>query len=185
VINKYLIKDLLDAGLWNDSLKNKIISKGGSIQGIDEIPSDLQLLYRTVWEMRMKDLVDMAASRGAFIDQSQSFNAFMETPNKAKVTSMHFYAWKSGLKTGMYYLRTRPAVNAIQFTVDKEQIDKMKKDKPASPGPHTHSPVKIHIAGEDKFVLETVKNLTYVFEKEDEEGNFVCKMEEGCVMCSG
>lgn len=124
IINKHLVRDLLKLGIWNTQMKDKIISRGGSVQGIKEIPQDLQFLYRTAWELKMKDLIDMAADRGAFVDQSQSFNVFMETPNKSKVTSMHFYGWKSGLKTGMYYLRTRPAVNAIQFTIDQEQIAK-------------------------------------------------------------
>jgi ribonucleoside-diphosphate reductase alpha chain len=124
IINKHLVRDLLELGKWNTEIKDKIISQGGSVQGIKEIPKDLQILYRTAWELKMKDLIDMSADRGAFVDQSQSFNIFMETPNKAKVTSMHFYGWKAGLKTGMYYLRTRPAVNAIQFTIDQEQIAK-------------------------------------------------------------
>lgn len=124
IINKHLVRDLLKIGKWNTTIKDKIISQGGSVQGIKEIPKDLQYLYRTAWELKMKDLIDMSADRGAFVDQSQSFNVFMEVPTKAKVTSMHFYGWKSGLKTGMYYLRTRPAVNAIQFTIDQEQIVK-------------------------------------------------------------
>lgn len=126
VINKYLVKDLLDLGIWNDSLKNKIIANEGSVQGIKEIPLEFRLLYRTVWELKMKDLMDMSIDRAAFIDQSQSFNAFIAVPNKNNITSMHFYGWKAGLKTGMYYLRTRPATNAIQFTVDKEEIKKEK-----------------------------------------------------------
>jgi len=124
IINKHLVRDLLKLGIWNTQMKDKIISRGGSVQGIKEIPQNLQFLYRTAWELKMRDLIDMAADRAAFIDQSQSFNVFMETPNKSKVTSMHFYGWKAGLKTGMYYLRTRPAVNAIQFTIDQEQIAK-------------------------------------------------------------
>lgn len=129
IINKHLVRDLLKLGKWNTTIKDKIISKEGSVQGINEIPGDLQLLYRTAWELKMKDLIDMSADRGAFVDQSQSFNIFMETPNKAKVTSMHFYGWKAGLKTGMYYLRTRPAVNAIQFTIDQEKMAKEKMAK--------------------------------------------------------
>jgi ribonucleoside-diphosphate reductase alpha subunit len=129
IINKHLINDLIDRNLWCDSLKNEIISKGGSVQGITAIPQDIQLLYRTVWELKMRDLVDMSADRAAFIDQSQSFNVFMETPTKSKLTSFHFYAWKKGLKTGMYYLRTRPAVNAIQFTVNQEMLKEVKKEE--------------------------------------------------------
>lgn len=120
VLNKYLMRDLISHNLWNEEMRHKIIARGGSVQGIAEIPVDLQLLYRTVWELKMKDLMDMSADRARFIDQSQSFNAFMETPTFAKVSSMHFYGWKLGLKTGMYYLHTRPAVNAIQFTVDRD-----------------------------------------------------------------
>lgn len=119
IVNKYLLRDLVRIGVWNDRLKNKIIMANGSIQNIEEIPQDIKDLYKTVWEIKQKALIDMAADRGAFICQSQSLNIFMENPNFAKLTSMHFYAWKKGLKTGMYYLRTKAAVSAIQFTVDK------------------------------------------------------------------
>jgi ribonucleoside-diphosphate reductase alpha chain len=181
IINKYLIRDLLALGLWNDSLKNRIISKGGSIQGINEIPADIQLLYRTVWELKMRDLVDMSAQRGAFVDQSQSFNAFMETPNKAKVTSMHFYSWKAGLKTGMYYLRTRPAVNAIQFTVDKEKIEKEKSDAvlPSSGSP-LKAKAKVVVSSDQN---QGGKNVKLVFEQAEDADAFVCTLEEGCLMC--
>jgi ribonucleoside-diphosphate reductase alpha chain len=182
IINKYLIRDLLALGLWNDSLKNKIISKGGSIQGISEIPVDIQLLYRTVWELKMRDLVDMSAQRGAYVDQSQSFNAFMETPNKAKVTSMHFYSWKAGLKTGMYYLRTRPAVNAIQFTVDKEKIEKEKMDQ-ITPTPMSGSPVKKAKVVVSADQNQGGKNVKFVFEQAEDADAFVCTLEEGCLMC--
>ena len=119
VINKHLVKDLLELGLWNDKLKDEIVANNGSVQDISSIPDKLKLIYRTVWEMKMKPLVDMAADRAAFIDQSQSFNIFMAQPTKAQVTSLHFYGWKKGLKTGMYYLRTRPSLEANQVTVDK------------------------------------------------------------------
>jgi len=122
IVNKYLLQDLIDRGLWNEDMKNRIVSCQGSIQSFPGVPDDLKLLYRTVWEIKQKDIIDMAADRGAFIDQSQSLNIFMSVPTKAKVTSMHFYAWKKGLKTGMYYLRTKPATNAIQFTVDQEKL---------------------------------------------------------------
>ena len=117
MVNKFLVRDLSKLNLWSETMKNKIIAKDGSVQGIQEIPKDVQKLYRTVWELKMKDLVDMSADRGAFIDQSQSFNAFMATPTKAKVTSMHFYSWRKGLKTGMYYLRTKPAADPSKFTI--------------------------------------------------------------------
>jgi len=124
VVNAHLLRDLVAAGLWNPELKNKIIANGGSVQGIPEVPQDLQAIYKTVWEISQKTLINMAADRGAFIDQSQSFNVFIGQPNFAKLTSMHFYAWKKGLKTGMYYLRTRPAANAVQFTVDPAKANK-------------------------------------------------------------
>ncbi|MCS7075119.1 MAG: ribonucleoside-diphosphate reductase subunit alpha [Bacteroidia bacterium] len=122
IVNKHLMKDLVDLGIWNERLKDKIILHKGSIQNIPEIPSHIKELYKTAWEIKQKTLIDMAADRGAFICQSQSLNLFMENPNYAKLTSMHFYAWKSGLKTGIYYLRTKAAADAIQFTIDKTKL---------------------------------------------------------------
>ena len=118
IVNHHLLLDLTDMGLWNDVLRNKIIAHNGSIQNIPEIPKNIRDLYKTSWEISQKTLIDMAADRAAFIDQSQSLNIFMAAPDTAKLTSMHFYGWKKGLKTGMYYLRTRPAADAIKFTVD-------------------------------------------------------------------
>ena len=118
VVNKHLLEDLVELGLWNDSIKQEIMRANGSVQGIDIIPQDIKELYKTVWELSMKDIIDMSRHRGYFIDQSQSLNLFMEGATMAKLTSMHFYAWKSGLKTGMYYLRTKSAVDAIKFTLD-------------------------------------------------------------------
>jgi ribonucleotide reductase alpha subunit len=120
VVNKYLLKDLVKLNLWNDELKNKLIASNGSVQNIDEIPDNLKLLYKTAWEISQRAIIDMAADRGAFICQSQSLNIFMENANYAKLTSMHFYGWRKGLKTGMYYLRTKAAADAIKFTVQKE-----------------------------------------------------------------
>ncbi|MDX5325950.1 MAG: ribonucleoside-diphosphate reductase subunit alpha [Bacteroidota bacterium] len=120
VVNKHLLYDLVNLGLWNDDLKNELIRSNGSIQHIEQIPENIRELYKTVWEMSMRDIIDMAAERGMFIDQSQSLNLFMENPNMGKLTSMHFYAWKKGLKTGMYYLRTKAAADAIKFTVQKQ-----------------------------------------------------------------
>lgn len=119
VVNKHLLLDLVKLGIWNDDVKNEMMKANGSIQHIDAIPDNIKELYKTVWEMSMRDIIDMAADRGQFIDQSQSLNLFMEDPNMGKLTSMHFYAWKKGLKTGMYYLRTKAATNAIKFTVTK------------------------------------------------------------------
>ena len=118
VVNKHLLEDLVQLGLWNEDMKQALMMNNGSVQNIDGIPEDLKELYKTVWEMSMKDIIDMSRQRGYFIDQSQSLNLFMEGATMAKLTSMHFYAWKSGLKTGMYYLRTKAAVDAIKFTLD-------------------------------------------------------------------
>ena len=120
IVNKHLLKDLVELGLWNEDMKQELMRSNGSIQDIKQIPDELKELYRTVWEMSMKDIIDMARHRGYFIDQSQSLNLFMEGATISKLTSMHFYAWKSGLKTGMYYLRTKSAVDAIKFTLDKK-----------------------------------------------------------------
>ena len=118
VINKYLVRELLSLGLWTTGMKDAIIIRKGSVQGIPGIPEDVQLRYKTSWEIPQKVLIDMAAARGAFICQSQSLNLSMADPTHAKLTSMHFYAWKTGLKTGCYYLRTKAPVAAQQVTVD-------------------------------------------------------------------
>ncbi|KAL0880835.1 hypothetical protein ABMA27_002019 [Loxostege sticticalis] len=122
VVNHHLLRDLTEAELWDEDMKNLIIHNNGSIQNIEAIPQEIRDLYKTVWEISVKTTIQMAADRGAFIDQSQSFNIHVATPNYGKLTSIHFYAWKMGLKTGMYYLRTKPAANAIQFTVDKAKV---------------------------------------------------------------
>eukprot|EP01098_Paradermamoeba_levis_P008134 TRINITY_DN3378_c0_g1_i2.p2 TRINITY_DN3378_c0_g1~~TRINITY_DN3378_c0_g1_i2.p2 ORF type:complete len:141 (-),score=17.23 TRINITY_DN3378_c0_g1_i2:137-559(-) len=132
--------DLVKRGLWTDDVRNEIIAHNGSVQKIAIIPNELKELYKVVWEIRQKDLIDMAAARGRFIDQSQSLNLFLESPKSSQITSMHFYAWRQGLKTGMYYLRSRPAADAIKFTVDTtklgakagaEQIAKAQGNAPA------------------------------------------------------
>ena len=125
IVNKHLLKDLVKLGLWDDELKNEILRTNGSIQNIDHIPQNIKDLYKTVWELSMRDIIDMAAERGQFIDQSQSLNLFVENANLGKLTSMHFYGWKKGLKTGMYYLRTKSAVDAIKFTVQKQSKAQM------------------------------------------------------------
>ncbi|KFY73713.1 hypothetical protein V499_06211 [Pseudogymnoascus sp. VKM F-103] len=122
VVNPWLLKDLVDMGLWSDNMKNRIIADGGSIQNIPNIPADIKALYKTVWEISQRTIVQMAADRGAFIDQSQSLNIHMKDPTMGKITSMHFAGWKLGLKTGMYYLRTMAASAPIQFTVDQEAL---------------------------------------------------------------
>ncbi|MBE7170105.1 MAG: ribonucleoside-diphosphate reductase subunit alpha [Williamsia sp.] len=139
IVNKHLLKDLVQLGLWNNTMKNKIIAANGSVQNITEIPVDIKELYKTVWEIKQRTMIDMAADRGAFICQSQSLNLFVDSPTTAKLTSMHFYAWKKGLKTGMYYLRTKAAAQAVQFTVEKQhqQTTAQQPDtdeEPAGPG---------------------------------------------------
>ena len=161
VVNKHLLKDLVELNLWNDDMKNKIILHNGSIQQIEEIPSDIKDIYKTVWEIRQRNIIDMAADRGAYICQSQSLNLFVETPSASKLTSMHFYAWKSGLKTGMYYLRTQAASQAVQFTVEKQG------GKMVEPLVSQHN-------------LKVVEGSSSV---EDIAGP-TCSMQDGCVTCS-
>jgi ribonucleotide reductase alpha subunit len=129
IVNKHLLRELTSMGIWNDSIRNRIIADRGSVQNIEEIPKNLRDVYKTVWEIPQKVIIDMAADRAPFICQSQSMNVHIAEPTSSKLTSMHFYAWKKGLKTGMYYLRTQPKAAAIQFTVDQEQLvaDELKK----------------------------------------------------------
>ncbi len=154
IVNKHLLKDLVQLGLWDNDMKNRIIKANGSIQNIQEIPSAIKELYKTVWEIKQRNLIDMAADRGAFICQSQSLNLFVDSPSSSKLTSMHFYAWKKGLKTGMYYLRTQAAAQAVQFTVENQAGKAM---QPVIP--QTNVTTETEIVGE------------------------VCRMEEGCVIC--
>ncbi len=124
VVNKHLLKDLIGLGLWNEEMKNRLIQANGSVQAIPEIPQNIKDIYRTVWEISQRSIIDMSADRGAFIDQSQSLNIHIQDANFGKLTSMHFYAWKKGLKTGMYYLRTKAAADAIKFTIKKQEASK-------------------------------------------------------------
>ena len=130
VINKYLVKDLNELELWNDVMKNKIIEYGGSIQNIEEIPTNIKNLYKTVWETKQKHIIEQAADRGPYVCQTQSMNLFFEEPTQNTLTGALFYGWKKGLKTGCYYIRTRPKAQAQQFTIDakkfKEIIYKIK-----------------------------------------------------------
>tara|TARA_R110002072_G_scaffold274889_6_gene435894 strand:- start:789 stop:3212 length:2424 start_codon:yes stop_codon:yes gene_type:complete len=154
VVNKHLLEDLVEMDLWDNDMKEEIMRANGSIQHIDKIPQDLKDLYKTVWEMSMKDIIDMARHRGYFIDQSQSLNLFMQDADFAKLTSMHFYGWKSGLKTGMYYLRTKSAVNAIQFTLSKEKKEVTKEEE----APATISTDGPMSAAEFKAMVDASKN---------------------------
>ncbi|KAK3243687.1 ribonucleotide-diphosphate reductase subunit rnr1 [Cymbomonas tetramitiformis] len=131
VVNQHLLNDLTDLGLWNADMKNILIAHNGSVQNIPNIPDDLKRLYKTVWEIKQRTLVDMSADRGAFIDQSQSFNVHMTDANFGKLTSLHFHAWRKGLKTGMYYLRTKSAADAIKFTVDAVAAKASAEGQPA------------------------------------------------------
>ncbi|HLU87052.1 MAG TPA: ribonucleoside-diphosphate reductase subunit alpha, partial [Taishania sp.] len=126
IVNKHLLKDLVKEGLWNKEMRQKIMASNGSIQNINEIPQRLKDLYKTAWEISQKAIIDQAADRGAYICQSQSLNIFMENANFGKLTSMHFYGWEKGLKTGMYYLRTKAATDAIKFTIDKNVVQEVK-----------------------------------------------------------
>ena len=125
VTNKYLMRDLIALGMWNEKIKNHIIANHGSIQSMESVPAEIREKYRTVWEIPMRTLIDMAADRGVYIDQSQSLNLWMEDPTYSSLTSMHFYSWQKGLKTGIYYLRRRAKHQAQQFTIEPEkaQID--------------------------------------------------------------
>ena len=123
VINEYLVEDLISLNLWTTELKDKIIANDGSIQAIDEIPNVLKNIYKTVWEMKQKHIIDMAIDRGKFICQSQSMNLFLESPDVSTMSSMHSYSWKKGLKTGVYYLRSRPSSKAIQFTINPNECE--------------------------------------------------------------
>ncbi|CAM9613886.1 unnamed protein product [Hapterophycus canaliculatus] len=134
VVNKYLLRDLTERGLWTPEVRNQIIADQGSVQNVRQIPQELKDLYKTVWEIKQKFILNQAADRGAYICQSQSMNVHMAEASFGKLSSMHFYAWKKGLKTGMYYLRTRPKADAIQFTVDQSSL-KVSREKGNAAGP--------------------------------------------------
>jgi ribonucleoside-diphosphate reductase alpha chain len=163
IVNKHLLKDLVQLGLWNNDMKNRIIAANGSIQHIESIPAHIKELYKTVWEIKQRSLIDMAADRGAYICQSQSLNLFVDTPTTSKLTSMHFYGWKKGLKTGMYYLRTQAATQAVQFTIQKQGSEEM---QPVIPKPSAENS------------NNNLEDITTDFT------GAVCRMEEGCVTCS-
>jgi len=157
VLNQHLLKDLIKIGKWDNEMKERLMAANGSVQDIEGIPQELKDLYKTVWEIKQKVIIDMAADRGAFICQSQSLNLFVESPNLAKLSSMHFYAWKKGLKTGMYYLRSKAAVDPIKFTLSADYKEKYDTTK--------------EVMNVEENTLQTV-----------EEGA-ACTMEDGCLMC--
>ncbi|MEN9929665.1 MAG: hypothetical protein RLZZ231_1586, partial [Bacteroidota bacterium] len=171
VVNKHLLHDLVERGLWNETLKQEIMRHNGSVQNIDVIPQDLKELYKTVWEMSMKDIIDMSRHRGYFIDQSQSLNLFMQDANYAKLTSMHFYAWQSGLKTGMYYLRTKAAVDAIKFTLNND-----KKAEPIEVQEQVEEPKLAPIAAINEPVEMTAEEYRAMIEQARNAGPEECEM---------
>ncbi len=166
VVNKHLLRDLVKLGIWNDTLKNKIIAANGSIQNIAEVPANIKELYKTVWEIKQRTIIDMAADRGAFIDQSQSLNLFIQDANFAKMSSAHFYAWKKGLKTGMYYLRTKSAADAIKFTVDQNALQ-----QPAILG------------NEDSLLME--RGQAHLLSFEEQQAQLACSLDnpDACEAC--
>ncbi len=166
VVNKHLLNDLVERGLWNETLKQDLMRNNGSVQALD-IPEDLKELYKTVWEMSMKDIIDMSRHRGYFIDQSQSLNLFMQDANYAKLTSMHFYAWKSGLKTGMYYLRTKSAVDAIKFTLNND-----KKAEPVAQA----EPVAVEVIAPNESGEMTTEDFAAMIERARNAGPDDCEM---------
>ncbi|MGZ3883900.1 MAG: ribonucleoside-diphosphate reductase subunit alpha [Bacteroidia bacterium] len=168
VVNKHLLRDLVKLGIWNENLKNKIIAANGSVQNIPEIPENIKEIYKTVWEIKQRTIIDMAADRGAFIDQSQSLNLFIQDANFAKMSSAHFYAWKKGLKTGMYYLRTKAAADAIKFTVDQGALDK---------------PNVQVLGNEDQLLVE--RGQAHVLSYDEQQAQLSCSLDdpEGCEAC--
>jgi ribonucleoside-diphosphate reductase alpha chain len=186
MLNKHLMSELIAAGVWTESLKQHIVAKNGSVQGIPEIPLDIQARYKTSWEMKQRTIIDMAAARGAFIDQSQSLNLFVADPNYAKLTSMHFYAWRQGLKTGCYYLRTKAPVVAQKFTVDPRLLAAVTggvsrieddDDTSLSVGSDTDDDESV-----TKPIIETKKEKMDRLVREYEE-SVKAAAEEGCLMC--
>ena len=167
VVNKHLLEDLVKQGLWTENLKQQLMRNNGSVQDLD-IPQDLKELYKTVWEMSMKDIIDMSRHRGYFIDQSQSLNLFMQDANYAKLTSMHFYAWQSGLKTGMYYLRTKAAVDAIKFTLNN--------DKKAEPTAQVPEPSAVEVIAANETGEMTPEDYKAMIEQARNAGPDDCEM---------
>jgi ribonucleoside-diphosphate reductase alpha subunit len=184
VVNKYLLKDLVERGLWNEDLKQMMIARNGSIQGIQGIPQDLQDIYRTAWELKQRILIDHAALRGPFICQSQSLNLFVADPSYAKLTSMHFYAWKKGLKTGCYYLRTKAAVMAQKVTVDPKFLSTIAVSTPhTGPSKQISDPSSLLTRSETR--AERLERLAKEYEEEQQRANDAAASGEGCLMCSG
>jgi ribonucleotide reductase alpha subunit len=187
--------ELVEAGIWSEDMKQQIVARNGSVQGIAGIPVEIQGRYKTAWEMKQRVLIDMAAARGAFIDQSQSLNLFVADPNYAKLTSMHFYAWKAGLKTGCYYLRTKTPVMAQKFTVDPRLLAAVSGQKAANSGADEEiddSPAVSDDENEEEMSAEEKKRkekkelldrLAAEYEKEMEKAKVAAESGDGCLMC--
>ena len=188
VVNKYLINDLIKRGIWSEAVKQQMIARNGSVQGIKEIPDDLQALYKTSWEIKQRVLIDMAAHRGAFICQSQSLNLSIENPTYAKLTSMHFHAWKQGLKTGCYYLRTKAPVMAQKFTVDPRLLQGAVKDTRVEAEVDSDSESESEeLTPEEKKKKERaalLERLSKEYEQSVKEAKEAAASGEGCTMCS-
>lgn len=173
IVNKHLLNDLVELGIWSEGLKNKIIAADGSIQNIAEIPQHIKDLYKTVWEIKQRVIIDMAADRGAFICQSQSMNIHLENPNNAMLTAMHIHAWEKGLKTGTYYLRSKAATRAAQVTIEKEVVQQVVVEEA--------KPVQYR---EIKQPAKFAEDILDSFSTNEIQAP-VCTMEEGCITCSG
>jgi ribonucleoside-diphosphate reductase alpha chain len=192
VVNKHLMRELISLGLWNDALKQEIVLNNGSVQTVKSIPEEVRLRYKTAWEIPQKVLIDMAAARGAFICQSQSLNLFMADPTYSKLTSMHFYAWKKGLKTGCYYLRTKAPVSAQKFTVDPRllaaiagtPLAKAEDDAPEYEDSTSddEEPVPRQPVVETR--AQKLDRLAKEYEEEQAKAKAAADAGEGCLFCS-
>ena len=186
VLNKHLMRELIDIGLWNDALKQQIVLNNGSVQAITSIPEEIRVRYKTAWEIPQKVLIDMAAARGAFICQSQSLNLFMADPTYSKLTSMHFYAWKKGLKTGCYYLRTKAPVSAQKFTVDPRLLAAINgttepvEDDVRDSDVDDSSDEEVHVETR----AEKLERLSREYEEEVAAAKAASDAGEGCLLCS-
>ena len=194
MVNKHLMKELMGLGLWNDDMKQKIVILNGSVQAIEEIPEAVRLKYKTSWELPQKLLIDMAAARGAFLCQSQSLNLFVAEPTNSKLTSMHFYAWKKGLKTGCYYLRTKAPVVAQKFTVDPRLLaavqgsTTIQGDNPADDNSEAEAVSDDEEEKAPVKPLETrsqkLDRLAKEYEEEVQKNREALERGEGCMNCS-
>ncbi|RUS33128.1 hypothetical protein BC938DRAFT_472964 [Jimgerdemannia flammicorona] len=197
IVNYHLLNDLTEMGVWSESMKNQIIADNGSVQNLPELSEDFKKLYKTTWEISQRVLIDLAADRAPFIDQSQSLNVFIPEPNVGKMTSMHFYAWKKGLKTGMYYLRSRPAVDAIKFTVDQVRLkERLTANGVVNGAAKVNGVVKANGVNKATGIVKDIKveeKIQEVVESDegerydDGQAAIACSLDnpDACVMCSG